>query len=320
MPKKVRKTEGQWKKALTPERYRVLRQGRTEKPFSGKYNDFWRNGLYVCAGCGTPLFRSQAKYEHGTGWPSFTAPVDERNLAYKDDYSLLVKRVEVRCAACGAHLGHVFDDGPAPTFLHYCINSAALNFIPAGPEDEVHAEAEATGPGAVRPADPAAPIESSKDAAKTETATFAAGCFWGVEDKFGKIPGVLATVVGYAGGKTANPTYEDVCTGRTGHAEAIQVTFDRAKVGYEDLVRFFFSIHDPTQVNRQGPDIGTQYRSAIFYHDLRQKEIAEKVMAGLRPGGRSKKPLATELVVATVFYPAEDYHQKYFEKHGQVCD
>ena len=136
MPRKVRKTEKQWRQALTPDRYGVLREGRTEQPFSGKYNEFWEPGLYVCAACGTPLFRSEAKYDHGTGWPSFSAPVDERHLVFKDDYSLLMRRVEVRCAACGSHLGHVFDDGPAPTFLHYCINSAALDFVPAQPAAE----------------------------------------------------------------------------------------------------------------------------------------------------------------------------------------
>jgi peptide methionine sulfoxide reductase msrA/msrB len=316
VPKKVKKTDSEWKKTLTPEQFRVMRQGGTERPFSGQYNDLWENGFYTCAGCGTPLFRSETKYDHGTGWPSFTAPVDEKNLVYKDDYSLLVKRVEVRCAACGAHLGHVFDDGPAPTFLHYCINSAAMNFVPASPAEA--ASGLARGPSSQH-------VEASSKTARglaeeAETATFAAGCFWGVEHKLGKIPGVLSTMAGYTGGKTANPSYEDVCTGKTGHAESVQLRFDPAQVSYEELVRKFFGIHDPTQVNRQGPDRGTQYRSAIFYHDARQKQAAEKVMAELGASGKFKRPLATELVPASVFYPAEEYHQKYLEKNGLACD
>jgi methionine-R-sulfoxide reductase len=145
--KKVRRSEKEWKDTLGPEGYLVLRQGHTEQPFSGRFNDFWEDGVYVCAACRTPLFRSETKYDHGTGWPSFTGPVDEKNLSYKDDFSLLLKRVEVRCAVCGSHLGHVFDDGPAPTFLHYCINSAALDFVPAGPSPRGGRKAGLGGPG-----------------------------------------------------------------------------------------------------------------------------------------------------------------------------
>ena len=300
MAQKIRKSEKEWKAALTPERFEVMRKCNTERPFTGRYNDFWDKGVYVCAGCGTPLFRSEAKYEHGTGWPSFTAPADEKNLEYKDDYSLLAKRIEVRCAVCGAHLGHVFDDGPEPTFVHYCVNSASLDFKPeAAASDAAAAPKTAT--------------------AATEVATFAAGCFWGVEHKLGQIPGVVSTVVGYTGGHTVAPTYEEVCTDKTGHAEAVQVTFDPAKISYADLVRRFFELHDPTQVNRQGPDHGTQYRSAIFYHGEAQRQAARQVMDELERSGKYKKRLATELVPASAFYRAEEYHQKYFEKHGVVC-
>jgi len=298
MTPKVKKTDKEWKAALTPEQFDVMRKCGTERPFTGKYNDYWEKGVYVCAGCGTPLFRSESKYEHGTGWPSFTTPVDEKNIEYRDDYSLLVKRIEARCATCGAHLGHVFDDGPEPTFLHFCVNSAAMDFRP---------EAAAGAPA------------PRTEKAATETATFAAGCFWGVEHKMGKRPGVVSTVVGYTGGTTVAPTYEEVCTDRTGHAEAVQVTFDPSKVSYADLVRHFFSIHDPTQVNRQGPDRGSQYRSAIFTHGQAQTETAQKIMDELESSGKYKKRLATELVPASAFYKAEEHHQKYFEKHGVVC-
>jgi peptide methionine sulfoxide reductase msrA/msrB len=298
MPDKVKKTEKEWKAALTPEQYDVMRKCGTERPFTGKYTDFWEKGVYVCAGCGTPLFLSDAKYEHDTGWPSFSAPLGEKSVEYRDDFSLLTKRIEVRCSVCGAHLGHIFDDGPAPTFLHYCVNSAALDFKP-------EAQAKASGPVTA--------------AAETETATFAAGCFWGVEYKMGKLPGVLSTVVGYTGGKTVNPTYEEVCSDKTGHAEAVQVTFDPKRISYADLVRHFFGIHDPTQIDRQGPDHGTQYRSAIFFNGDAQREAATQVMDEIVKSGKFKKRLATELVPASAFYKAEEHHQKYFEKHGVVC-
>jgi len=298
MPNKVKKTDKEWKAALTPQQYRVMRKSSTERPFTGKYNDFWEKGVYICAGCGTPLFLSDTKYEHGTGWPSFAAPVEEKSIEYRDDYSLLTKRIEVRCAVCGSHLGHIFDDGPAPTFLHYCVNSAALDFKP---ESQANTAGRETA------------------AAETETATFAAGCFWGVEHKLGKVSGVVSTVVGYTGGKTVNPTYEEICTDRTGHAESVQVTFDRKRISYAELVRQFLSIHDPTQVDRQGPDHGTQYRSAIFFHDEAQRETARRVMDDVEKSGQYKKRLATELVPASAFYKAEEYHQKYYEKHGVVC-
>jgi len=293
MNDKVKKTEPEWRGLLTPEQFRVMRECGTEPPFSGRYNDFFETGTYACAGCGTPLFRSQTKYDHGTGWPSFTAPIDEKNVLYLEDNSHNMKRTEVRCAVCGAHLGHVFDDGPPPSSLHYCINSAALDFRPAKDEKPV----PATGP-------------------KKATATFAAGCFWGVEKEFRQQPGVLDTVVGYAGGQTPNPTYGEVCTDRTGHAESIQVTFDPDRVSYEKLVRFFFSVHDPTQVNRQGPDVGTQYRSVIFYHGHEQKDVARRVIAELEAAHVYKRPIATQLVPATEFYKAEEYHQRYYEKKG----
>lgn len=298
MPQKIKKTDKQWKAELPAEPYKVLRKCSTELPFTGKYNDFWEDGTYVCAGCRAPLFASETKYEHGTGWPSFTAPVDDTNIEYKDDYSLLMKRVEVRCAVCGGHLGHVFDDGPAPTFLHFCINSASMDFVPG----------EAGKKAAVTAGDAAA-----------ETATFAAGCFWGVEYKLSQIPGVVSTIVGYTGGKTVKPTYEEVCADRTGHAEAVQVTFDPSRVSYEQLVRHFFELHDPTQVNRQGPDRGSQYRSAIFTHSEEQAETARRVMQELESSGKHKKSLATELIKASAFYRAEEYHQKYYQKKGFVC-
>jgi len=304
MAQKIEKSDKEWKTELTPEQFKVMRQCGTEPPFSGKYNDFYEKGTYLCAACGAPLFSSGTKYDHGTGWPSFMGPLSEKNIEYRDDNSLMMHRVEVRCAVCGAHLGHIFDDGPAPAKSHFCINSVALNFVPAAPA-KTENFAAAGGPS----------VKDGERASKTETATFAAGCFWGVEYKFGQVKGVLSTVVGYSGGRTKNPTYKDVCSSTTGHAESIQVTFDPSQISYDELVRKFFSFHDPTQLNRQGPDVGTQYRSVIFYGNEGQKKIAGQVKAEFEKKGIFKKRVVTEIIPAGEFFKAEENHQKYYEKN-----
>jgi len=170
-------------------------------------------------------------------------------------------------------------------------------------------------PDPVTPLVPAA--ETASDPATLQTATFAGGCFWGIEDAFRRLPGVVTTRVGYAGGHTDHPTYREVCSHTTGHAEAVEVVFDPSRVGYEDLVSaFLVDIHDPTQLNRQGPDIGDQYRSAIFVRDAAQRETAERVLARLRAESRSRHPIVTEVSDAPRFWEAEEYHQQYFEKQG----
>jgi peptide-methionine (S)-S-oxide reductase len=150
----------------------------------------------------------------------------------------------------------------------------------------------------------------------SETATFGAGCFWGVEAAFQRVPGVIDTAVGYSGGEKANPTYKDVCTDETGHAEVVQVAYDPAKVTYEQLLDVFWQAHDPTQVNRQGPDFGSQYRSAIFFHSPEQEAVAKKSRAALEASGKLKRPIATEIAPASTFYRGEEYHQKYLQKRG----
>jgi len=302
MIEKVEKADKEWKKTLTPEQYRIMRKRGTEIAFSGKYNDHYEKGIYKCAGCGTPLFSSDTKYDHGTGWPSFTSPVDENQIDHYDDFSHFTQRTEVRCAVCGAHLGHVFDDGPEPIHKHYCINSASLDFKPAESDHEAQ-----SGPSQK------SEIKAEKSV-KTETALFAAGCFWGVEHKFRQIPGVLDTRVGYTGGDLKNPTYKQVCTDKTGHAEAVKITFDPTQISYERLLEYFFGFHDPTQLNRQGLDLGKQYRSAIFYQSKEQKEAAEKIVKQLKESGRYSRLIVTEIVPSSEFYRAEEYHQRYYEK------
>jgi peptide methionine sulfoxide reductase msrA/msrB len=292
MLKKIDKSDQEWKEILMPEQYKVMRRSGTERPFTGKYNDHYEAGIYVCGACGTPLFSAETKYDHGSGWPSYTAPVDESHIDYRTDRSHGMVRTEVRCAACGSHLGHVFDDGPPPTGKHFCINSIALDFQPA------------------------ALVEEAKKT-QTETATFAAGCFWGVENTFRKVRGVVSTRVGYTGGQTRNPTYTEVCSDTTGHAESIEIIFDSSVVSYEELLDQFFELHDPTQVNRQGPDVGTQYRSAVFYHDDAQKEAALKAIERLNQSEKFDRPVATKVLPAAEFYEAEDYHQQYYQKLRQ---
>jgi peptide methionine sulfoxide reductase msrA/msrB len=289
---------------LTPEDARVILKKGTEPAFCGNLLDNKKDGVYVCKLCGLPLFDSGSKFESGTGWPSFFQPYDRDHIRYEKDTAYGMTRVEILCARSGSHLGHVFDDGPKPTGLRYCLNSASLEFV------ERKADGSIDWPAASKPI-------------ATEVAYFGGGCFWGVEERFQETPGVIDAVSGYMGGTKKNPTYKEVCTGQTGHAEIVKVVYDPARVSYETLLKAFFRYHDPSQLNRQGPDVGTQYRSAIFASTPEQlasaKKFIEAQSATKRFAGKKITTQVAPLSEVGEFYKAEDYHQDYSERTGHQC-
>lgn len=240
------------KKELTKEEKNVIINKGTELPFTGKYYNFDEKGTYVCKQCGAALYRSSAKFESSCGWPSFD---EEIKGAVKRVPDADGRRIEIICANCGAHLGHVFTgEGFTSKNTRHCVNSISMEFIP---DSEV----------------------------KLDTAIFAGGCFWGVEYYMEKLPGVKSVESGYIGGSVNDPSYEQVSSKTTGHAEAVRITYNPKETSYETLAKKFFELHDPTQVNRQGPDVGEQYRSEIFYNSPQQKEIAEKLIKQLETKG-----------------------------------
>ena len=283
--------------SLTPEQARITLHGGTEPAFCGTLTDNKEPGIYVSVVGGLPLFRSTTKFDSKSGWPSFFEPFDLEHIVEREDRSLGTVRTEILDARSGAHLGHVFNDGPPPTGKRYCVNSAAFRFIPDGQ-----------------------PLPPESRPVDGETAYFAGGCFWGIEDRFANIPGVIDAVSGYQGGQLENPTYEQVCGGATGHAETVRVTFDPARVMYRDLLSAFFDVHDPTTLDRQGPDVGHQYRSAIFTTSDTQKQAAQAMIRELEESAAFKgRAVVTEVEEAGPFYPAEEYHQDYNAKHGRSC-
>ena len=278
---KVQKTNAEWKKILTPEQYNITREQGTERPYSSEYEKNKETGIYYCVSCKNPLFSSATKFESGTGWPSFYAPYSTKSITVALDNTEGMTRDEISCQRCGAHLGHVFNDGPKPTGLRYCMDGVALVFQKENP------------------------------AAKLSKATFASGCFWCVEAVFESVKGVKEAISGYAGGNTDNPTYEEVGSGTTGHAESVEVYYDSAQVDYPTLLKVYFASQDPTQVNGQGPDHGTPYRSLIFYRDSAEKKLATDYIDRLNKSGKYSKPIAAQVVPYTKFWEAEDYHQNY---------
>lgn len=261
----------------------IVKEKGTEMPFSGSYNDFDEPGTYLCRQCGLALFHSQHKFHSGCGWPSFDEEISNAVKVVPDADGL---REEIVCDRCNAHLGHVFSgEGFTAKNLRHCVNSLSIDFV------------------------------KDRHIKDTEEAIFAAGCFWGVEHFLKQLTGVLKTEVGYTGGSIDNPSYEVVCSGRSGHYEAIRVVFDPNQISYETLTKAFFEIHDPTQSSGQGPDIGPQYLSAIFYYDETQKQSAESLINILNKKGYD---IVTKLLPVSPFWPAEQYHQSYYEKNGKT--
>ncbi len=290
---------------LSPQEERVIVNKGTEMAFSGIYHDHKEKGTYLCRRCNNPLFRSDDKFNSGTGWPSFDDAIAGAVKEIPDG-----SRTEIVCANCGAHLGHVFrGEGFTEKQTRHCVNSVSLDFVPAG------------APKAVRQPDsevqPIGEYIRGKDYDKYEVATFAGGCFWCTEAAFERIEGVADVISGYAGGKEAYPTYEAVSNRQTGHAESIQIYYDPQVVSFQTLLEVFFVAHDPTQLNRQGPDVGPQYRSEVFYHDAGQRQQTEVYIEKLDASGKFSRPVVTRLSPYQEFWVAEGYHQDYYEHHPE---
>ncbi len=261
---------------LTPEEESVIIDKGTEQAFTGKYENFFEDGTYICRQCGTPLYKSNDKFHSGCGWPSFDEEIAGAVLRRTDKDG---RRTEIVCSACGGHLGHVFEgEGMTPKNSRHCVNSVSIDFVPK----------------------------------QSQTAVLGGGCFWCLEAAFKQLKGVIKVESGYSGGIGPDPDYKKVCSGNTGHAEVIKIEFDPDIISYELLLHIFFAAHDPTTLNRQGNDIGTQYRSIIFYNSPQQEQIALRVMQDIEDSKIYPNPPVTEIKPLQAFYKAEDYHQEYF--------
>lgn len=264
-------------KKLTPEETSVIINKGTERPFSGKYYLLNDKGTYVCKQCGAELFKSDDKFASSCGWPSFDdqIPGAVKFLPDADGH-----RTEIQCSKCGGHLGHIFyGEGFTQKNARYCVNSVSLDFIKEEPKEIV----------------------------------LGGGCFWCIEAVFQNLPGVTKVISGYSGGVVQNPSYEEVCEGETRHAEVVKIQYDPKKVNIEQILELFFTVHNPTTLNRQGADTGTQYRSVIFFRTPEEKVLIEKYIEKIKVS--YSEPIVTEVSELKEFYAAEDYHQNYFNTH-----
>jgi peptide methionine sulfoxide reductase msrA/msrB len=299
---KVLRTAAEWKQLLTDDQFAILRKQSTEPAFCGGLLNNKELGAYLCAACNLPLFSSDTKFESKTGWPSFFQPIAPENIRERADFTGHMERIELTCPRCDSHLGHVFEDGPRPTGLRFCLNSAALKFVAA---------------------DKFASVGEKVPHTEVAEAVFAGGCFWCVEAVFEELDGVYDAISGYAGGEASTANYEAVCTGATGHAEAVKIIYDPKRISYEKLLKVHFATHDPTTLNRQGNDVGTQYRSTIFYANEQEKALAAAFIADLNSAKAFKNPIVTTLEPLKAFYVAESHHQNYvcrFPQQGYIAN
>ncbi len=277
--------------ALTPEEARVIVHKGTEAPFSGEYWNTFEPGIFVCRQCGLPLFDAKAKFEADCGWPSFDATFP---LAVKELLDADGERTEIQCARCGGHLGHVFrGEQYTEKNTRHCANSLSIKFIPQNDQQNY--------------------LDDAKNQLNLQEIILGGGCFWCIEAAMLRMPGVVQAVSGYSGGAVQNPSYQQVCTGETGHAEVVKIIFDSNVISLQEILSLFFKIHDATTLNRQGNDVGTQYRSIIFYSTATEKSEIETFIAKEQENYSGK--IITEIVAIMPFYQAEEYHQRYFEKN-----
>jgi peptide methionine sulfoxide reductase msrA/msrB len=282
--RKVVKSDSEWKSLLSPEEYRVTRTAGTERPHSSDMCGLFEPGIYACRCCDTLLFDAKEKFESGTGWPSFTNPIKNNAVAYIQDKSFGMRRIEAVCNSCDAHLGHVFPDGPKPTGLRYCMNAISLKKV----------------------------IEKSNQQ-ESKSITLGGGCFWCTEAVFLQLSGIESVVSGYSGGNTTNPTYREICSGNSGHAEVVQIKYDPEIITLRDILKIHLTTHDPTTLNRQGADKGTQYRSIIFYNNEEEKALIQEIKEELKFSFEA--PIVTEVAPFIKFYEAEQNHQNYYNRN-----